>query len=118
MSTIRADVLSAANGTSATTLTGQVAAKSWSTFNGNNASVYGSFNVSSITRIGTGQYYVNMSNAMVDSNYNAIAGSGNAVGNFSTGFCATHPSSTSVQYIGKYVSGFQDDTYIFSTVLR
>jgi hypothetical protein len=118
MSTIRANTLVNMDGVTAVTLARQVAAKSWSTFNGTNASVYGSFNVSSVTRISTGQYYVNMSNAMVDSNYNAIAGSGNAVGSFSTGFCATHPASTTVQYIGKFQSAFQDDPYIFSTVLR
>lgn len=79
MSYIRADVLSAANGTSATTLTGQVAAKGWINYNGSSPAVRASFNISSVTKNGTGYYDINFQNAHVDANYgcSGVGGPGN-----------------------------------------
>jgi hypothetical protein len=44
-------------------------AKAWVNFNGTSGSISSSYNVSSVSRTGTGQYTVNFTNAFVDSNY-------------------------------------------------
>lgn len=44
-------------------------AKAWVNFNGTTASIRASYNVSSITRNGAGDYTVNFSTAMPDANY-------------------------------------------------
>ena len=49
-------------------------AKAWVSFNGNTGTIYGtSFNVSSVTRNAAGQYVVNMTTAMPNSNYAVVA---------------------------------------------
>lgn len=73
MSYIRADVITAADGTSATTLTGQVAAKSWINFTSyTTTSVRASFNISSVTDNSAGNQTLNFTNAFVDTNYAPI----------------------------------------------
>ena len=80
MSEIRADTITASDGTSPVTLTGQTAAKAWVNFNGTGTvAIRGSGNVSSITDGGTGVYTINFSNAMPDGNY-ATAGSNRSPG--------------------------------------
>ena len=49
-------------------------AKAWVNFAGSTATINGSFNVSSVTRNGTGDYTVNFSTAMVNANYSSIVG--------------------------------------------
>ena len=44
-------------------------AKAWVQFDGTGPTIRASYNVSSITRQGTGQFQCNMTNAMVDKNY-------------------------------------------------
>lgn len=49
--------------------------RAWVNFNGTTASpstIRGSFNVSSVTKNGTGDYTVNFTTAMVDANYAAV----------------------------------------------
>jgi hypothetical protein len=48
-------------------------AKAWVNYNGSSQTILSSFNISSITYVGTGNYTVNFTNAMPNSNY-AIAG--------------------------------------------
>jgi hypothetical protein len=48
--------------------------RAWVNFNGNSSAIRASYNVSSITRSGTGQYTINLANAMVDAN-GSFAGS-------------------------------------------
>ena len=43
--------------------------RAWVNFNGSSATKNASFNVSSVTRNGTGDYTVNFTNAMTDANY-------------------------------------------------
>jgi hypothetical protein len=50
-------------------------AKAWVNFTGSTAVIRSSFNVSSITRTGTGDYTLNFTTAMPDANY-CVAGSG------------------------------------------
>ena len=55
-------------------------AKAWVNFNGTGTvAIRASFNVSSITDNGAGDYTVNFTTAMVDANYSAIALGGNSV---------------------------------------
>ena len=52
-------------------------AKAWVNFNGTGTvAINGSFNVSSITDNGTGDYTVNFTTAMPNANYSAVYGSG------------------------------------------
>jgi hypothetical protein len=48
--------------------------KAWVNFTGGTATINGSFNVSSVTRSGTGIYVVNYTTAMPNANYCAVAG--------------------------------------------
>jgi hypothetical protein len=65
MSTVRADTVADAAGTGPSTLTGQIAPKAYTRF-GSAGNIAGSFNVSSITDVGTGDADVNLTNAMTD----------------------------------------------------
>ena len=54
-------------------------AKAWVNFVGSSAAINGSFNVSSITRNGTGDYTINYTTAMPNTNYAAmVTGQGQA----------------------------------------
>jgi hypothetical protein len=63
------------NSTSATTVISG-SAKVWSNFSaaGGTISIRASFNISSITRGGTGDYTANYSNALTDGNYSTVFG--------------------------------------------
>lgn len=74
MSTLKADTLVAADGTSPVTLTKQSAAKAWITYNMSTAAVSDSLNISSITDNSTGQFYVDKTNAFSNINH-SITGS-------------------------------------------
>jgi hypothetical protein len=76
MSTLRLTTISNQGGTdsvpSQTVISGS--AKAWVNFNGTGTvAIRASFNVSSITDLGTGYYRVNFTNAMTDANY-SVAG--------------------------------------------
>ena len=76
MSTLRLTTISNQTGSSSvpseTVINGS--AKAWVNFNGTGTvAIRASFNVSSITDNGTGDYTVNFTTAMVDANYSAIA---------------------------------------------
>lgn len=54
----------------------QGCAKAWVNYNGVAQSIRGSFNVSSVTYNGTGDYTVNFTNAFADANYTVIGSVG------------------------------------------
>ena len=54
---------------STTLATSKGSAKAWVYFNGSTATINGSFNVSSVTRNGTGDYTVSFTTAMSSANY-------------------------------------------------
>jgi hypothetical protein len=95
MSTLVAQTIS--NGTVSTSSENviQGSAKAWVNFNGTGTvAIRASYNVSSITDNGTGQYTVNFTNAFADINYSAVfmygtTASANTWGNIGTGFKAT-----------------------------
>jgi hypothetical protein len=71
MSTLRVNNITDTSGGS-TNLTVPNTAKAWVNFNGTGAvAIRASFNVSSITDNGSGDYTVNFTNAMIDANYSA-----------------------------------------------
>jgi hypothetical protein len=77
MSTLVAQTIS--NGTVSTSSENviQGSAKAWVNFNGSGTvAIRGSFNVSSVTDNGTGQYTVNFTNAFADANYAAVISCG------------------------------------------
>jgi hypothetical protein len=63
------DTLRASSGVLATQNGMTGIARAWVNFNGSTASIRGSFNVSSITKNGTGDYLVNFTTAMPNTNY-------------------------------------------------
>ena len=90
------------NGSAWTSAANTGAAKVWVNFDGTNAfspnpstsAIRGSFNVSSITRNGTGDYTVNFTNALADANYSVIVSADPATG------------SGGIPYNGLSYSGF------------
>jgi len=63
------------DGTNSTSSTNciQGSAKAWVRFTGNGStSILASYNVSSVTYVGTGTYAVNMTNALTDANYSPV----------------------------------------------
>jgi len=72
MSTLKLGTIATQDGTESTEVTNVVngSAKAWVNFNGQGTvAIRKSFNISSITDVGTGQYRANFETAMPDSNY-------------------------------------------------
>ena len=72
MSTLRTNTLSNVAGTASTAIENAIngSAKAWVNFNGTGTvAIRASYNVSSITDNGTGNYTVNFTNALLDANY-------------------------------------------------
>jgi hypothetical protein len=83
MSTLVAQTIS--NGTVSTSSANviQGSAKAWVNFNGEGTvAIRASYNVSSITDNGTGDYTVNFTNAMPDANYSTVASCGYGANGF------------------------------------
>ena len=72
MSTLKADTIVAADGTSPVTLTKQQAAKAWSTVDGDNSTpaFFDSFNFASLTDNATGDFTQTYTSAMNNGTYN------------------------------------------------
>ena len=69
MSELRADTISASNGTSPVTLTKQSAAKAWSNHNMSGTSARASFNIASYTDNGAGDHSITVTSAFGSANY-------------------------------------------------
>ena len=108
MSTLVAQTIS--NGTVSTSSANviQGSAKAWVNFNGTGTpAIRASYNVSSITGIGTGQYRVNFTNAFNDTNYLTVCSAGvDRNGNSVTGWFGTDISA-SPSYSNKTTSAVQ-----------
>ena len=95
MSTLRVNSLLNAAGTATPAIDGL--AKAWVNFNGTGTvAIRAAFNVSSITDNGTGQYTINFTNAMPDTNYSWAGGVPRDAG----GYLA----SVNAQYAGTYTT--------------
>ena len=118
MSEVRANTISAANGTDPVTLTKQSAAKAWLFFNGSGSSIRDSFNVASVTDNATGDFTKNMTSAFATANYTVVASSGTSASDYrlvTPNFNAA-PTTTATRMRVHYNSSTPtDDAYISST---
>ena len=96
-------------------------AKAWVNFNGTGTpAIRGSFNVSSITDNGTGDYTINFTTAMPNANYCVQGTMSNASGGANailpTNGGAVAPTTTSINVAFYVVGAASDPTYGFITV--
>jgi hypothetical protein len=128
MSTAKFDTLSNLAGTQTVPVAtvAQGSAKAWVNFNGTGTvAIRASFNVSSITDNGTGDYTVNFTTAMPDANYAAVATCNqNAVGNptnVSIGYPDNNStilySTTQVRFLAKFSTSSGIDPITVSVVI-
>jgi hypothetical protein len=104
LSELRANTISAANGTGPVTLTKQSAAKAWASFDADASGtpVFDSFGTSSITDNDTGIYILNFSSSMANDDYAVTAGNSGNSGNacaFTTNYNTHTTSATGVKCI-------------------
>jgi len=74
MSTLKADTITASDGSSAVTLTKQHALKHYHQYDQTNTTIDGSFNTSSISDDATGKYGINLTNATASTTDRAVTG--------------------------------------------
>jgi len=103
-----------------TKLSGVNDAKAWVNFNGSGTiAIRASFNVSSITDNGTGDYTINLTTAMSDANYavtalTARSESGSQVG----AFCGNTQTSSAFGIVELAGSTFYDPTTVHAAIFR
>jgi hypothetical protein len=109
-----------------TTEQGQLC-KAWVNFDGTGTvAIRASYNVSSITDNGTGDYTVNFTNALADANYSSIVsvslgGSYNfAMPNSNSSATITAPTTSAMRFAVIYFNGtaWSDPTYAHVAILR
>jgi hypothetical protein len=98
------------DGTNSTSSTNciQGSAKAWVNFNGSGGAINASYNVSSITVNGTGDYTINFTNAMASSNYSITSCCGTSAVGTPNGLQAVmyvNPQTTSIRVGTVYVNG-------------
>jgi hypothetical protein len=114
------------DGTNSTSATNPIrgSAKAWLSYNGATTTILGSYNVSSVTRNGTGNYTINFTNALANSNYafagslrttESTAGITNVYG-IGAGVDSTKTTSA-LQIISRYYSGSFDSPEVCIIVL-
>ena len=104
------------NGTQTGTL-----CRAWVKFVGSTAVINGSFNVSSITRSGVGDYLVNFTNAMPDANYAANTTCQDGIGNVNitkAGIGSTYSTTQFEIAINKQGTGALDEPIVTASVFR
>jgi hypothetical protein len=95
-------------------------AKAWVNFDGTGTvAIRASYNVSSITDVGTGTYTINFTNALADANYAWVGSRGGQGGTLLRDDSATYITSSSIQIETRNTAGsLTDYNYIFSAVFR
>lgn len=94
---------------STTMVTGAQAVKAWVNFNGTGTvAIRASYNVTSITDNGTGDYTVNFTTAMTDANYSAVCTANDTTGTVGTLVLANSApmTTTSVRVISVFSSRY------------
>ena len=98
MSTLKADTIQSTSG-GAATLTKQEAVKTWGYLNGDNTTLYDSFNVSSASDAAVGDINFTMTNAMANTNYACIGAAGQDTdAEVATNFCANNATRTTTVF--------------------
>jgi hypothetical protein len=90
-------------------------AKAWANWNGSSGSIRSSYNVSSVTRISTGQYTVSFTNALSNANYSVAGAAYNNNAGGESLRINTAPTASSVQVLTSSSGNAFDSTY--STVV-
>jgi hypothetical protein len=98
-------------------------AKAWVSFVGSSGSIRASYNVGSITRNGTGNYTINFTNAISDSNYATFVTanrSASGVDGYGSLYGAGTYSTTAVQVLSAFASSatLQDASIVNVSVFR
>lgn len=117
MSTLRVNTLQNTAGTGQPAMVG--AAKAWVNFNGTGTvAIRAAFNVSSITDVGTGNYTVNFTVAMVDINYAAAVTAGNGTNDiYSTAPYSADPTVSALRVTTLLGSRAQVDCSTVSVII-
>jgi hypothetical protein len=95
--------------------------RAWVNFNGFTAVIRGSGNVSSVTRVGSGNYTVNLTNALVDTNGSAtIGGARSGASNDYARGSQVYMNSTSTAKVYTFdsASSSEDHVYICFAIFR
>jgi hypothetical protein len=121
MSTLVAQTIS--NGTVSTSTANciQGSAKAWVCFNGSTAAIRGSYNVSSITKHTTGDYTVNFTNALADTNFDVNGTCSGISANCPIVFdnsVARARTTSSVSVRTMDINAFGDPLFVSTTVFR
>jgi hypothetical protein len=100
--------------------------KAWVLFNGSTGAIYGTaFNVSSVTRSGTGLYLINFTTAMPDANYSVTtsvgtntSGGGSVLSSYSntSGVLAPTTSTVGLTSASRSAGALIDSTYIAAAI--
>lgn len=115
MSTLRVNTIQDATGSGTPSINGL--AKAWVNFNGTGTvAIRASFNVSSITDRGTGQYTVNFTNAMTDANYAFTSGVSTGVATNPTGVASQAGQPYSTTQLGIYTTEGANSAQDYSTI--
>ena len=110
------------DGTNSTSSTNciQGSAKAWVRFNGTTSpgTINASYNVTSVTKNGTGDYTVNFTNALSDANYSAAVAAGDATasGKFAFGYWTAAPTTSAFRMGTSAFGGSQQDQPYISAV--
>ena len=89
--------------------------RAWVNFTGSTATINASFNVSSVTRNSTGNYTLNLTNAMIDANYSCC---GSTTGNGDGYVVLTTLATSSVQIITRTSAALVDPTVVSVAIFR
>lgn len=85
-----------------------VTALAWVNFNGTNGSIRSSYNVSSVSRTGTGAYTINFTNSISDTNYSAVSQCSQTL----AGLNSACINSSTVSNIGMQCGGISGTTVV------
>lgn len=123
MSTLVAQTIS--NGTVSTSTANVInGAKVWVNFNGTTSpgTIRASYNVSSVTKNGTGDYTVNFTTAFTDANYSMIGASSLPAGGSDRRVVATNlntaPTTSAIRISVGFSSTADDQTYVQIAIFR
>jgi hypothetical protein len=95
LGTIASDTIQDGSGNStSTTNVINGSAKAWVSITGSTGAIRSSYNISSVTRTGTGAYTVNMTTAMVDANYCVTIGTQSFFSTNTNGVVLLNPAIT------------------------
>lgn len=94
-------------------------AKAWVNYKGTaTRAINGSYNVSSVTFNGTGDYTINFTNGLTDANYSVTGACLNTVSSDYFGVATTTSSSVRIYAFRRDTGGLADVTAIYTAVFR